>query len=74
MSKSNQSPLFHNTLMLLKNYRDVIWSMDLSIQHIKSQFQIEYSSIDDFLESAQNTRTVSYFTGFCITLIFLLNN
>lgn len=36
----------------MKKYRDVVWSLELSVQQIKSQFQIEYgSSIDDFLDS-----------------------
>ena len=43
---------YHDTWQLLKKYRDVVWSMELSVQQIKSQFQIEYgSSIDDFLDS-----------------------
>lgn len=43
---------YHDTWKLLKKYRDVVWSMELSVQQIKSQFQIEYgSSIDDFLDS-----------------------
>ena len=43
---------YHDTWKLLKKYRDVVWSLELSIQQIKSQFQIEYgSSIDDFLDS-----------------------
>ena len=43
---------YHDTWQLLKKYRDVVWSMELSVQQIKGQFQIEYgSSIDDFLDS-----------------------
>ena len=43
---------YHDTWKLLKKYRDVVWSLELSVQQIKSQFQIEYgSSIDDFLDS-----------------------
>lgn len=43
---------YHDTWKLLKKYRDVVWSMELSVQQIKSQFQIEYgSNIDDFLDS-----------------------
>lgn len=43
---------YHDTWKLLKKYRDVVWSLELSVQQIKSQFQIEYgSSIEDFLNS-----------------------
>ena len=38
--------------LLLSKYRDVVWSMELSVEHLKNQFQLEYdSNIDDFLES-----------------------
>ena len=47
-----EDPRYHNTWKLLRKYRDVVWSMDLSVDHLKNEFQIEYgSSIDDFLES-----------------------
>lgn len=46
------NPLYHDTWMLLKKYRDVVWSLELSVQRVRRQFQIEYgSSIEDFLES-----------------------
>ena len=36
----------------MKKYRDVVWSLELSVQQIKNQFQVEYGiSIDDFLDS-----------------------
>ena len=35
-----------------EKYRDVVWSLELSVQQVRSKFQIEYgSSIEDFLES-----------------------
>jgi len=44
---------YHNTWKLLKNYRDVVWSMELSVEYIKSEFEIEFETdIDSFLESA----------------------
>ena len=50
--KVTEDSRYHNTWKLLKKYRDVVWSMDLSVEHLKNEFQIEYgSSIDDFLES-----------------------
>ena len=43
---------YHDTWRLLKKYRDVVWSLELSVQQIKNQFQVEYGiSIDDFLDS-----------------------
>ncbi len=43
---------YHDTWRLLKNYRDVVWSMELSVQQVKKEFEIEFgSTIDDFLES-----------------------
>ena len=47
-----QNPLYHDTWKLLRKYRDVVWSLELSVQQVRSKFQIEYgSSIEDFLES-----------------------
>ncbi len=43
---------YHDTWRLLKKYRDVVWSMELSVQQLKKEFESEYEcSIDDFLES-----------------------
>ena len=51
-SSMQEDPRYHDTWKLLKKYRDVVWSLELSVQQIKSQFQIEYgSNIDDFLDS-----------------------
>ena len=47
-----EDPRYHDTWRLLKKYRDVVWSLELSVQQLKNQFRIEYgSSIEDFLES-----------------------
>lgn len=47
-----ENPLFHDTWKLLKSYRDVVWSMELSVQQVKSSFQIEFgASIEDFLDT-----------------------
>lgn len=46
------NPLYHDTWMLLRKYRDVVWSLELSVQQVRRQFQIEYgSTIEEFLES-----------------------
>ena len=47
-----ENPLYHNTYKLLKNYRDVVWSLELSVQHARKSFEIEFgSSVEDFLDS-----------------------
>ena len=47
-----EDPRYHNTWKLLKKYRDVVWSLELSVQQVRTQFQIEYdTSIEDFLDS-----------------------
>lgn len=48
----NEDPRYHNTWRLLKAYRDVVWSMDVSVSQLKNEFQVEYgSSIEEFLDS-----------------------
>lgn len=47
-----ENPLYHDTWKLLKKYRDVVWSLELSVQQVRSKFEIEYgSSIEEFLDS-----------------------
>ena len=47
-----QDPAYHNTWQVLKKYRDVVWSLKLSVQQAKNSFQIEFGrSIEDFLNS-----------------------
>ena len=51
-TKKHEYSRYHDTWRLLKKYRDVVWSMEMSVQQVKKEFEIEYgSSIDDFLES-----------------------
>ena len=40
--KVTENPLYHDTWMLLRKYRDVVWSLELSVQQGRRQFQIEY--------------------------------
>ena len=43
---------YHDTLRLLKNYRDVVWSVELSVQQLKKDFKLEIGSdVDEFLDS-----------------------
>ena len=47
-----ENPNFHDTWLLLRKYRDVVWGLELSVQQVKRRFQMEFgSSIEDFLES-----------------------
>ena len=50
--KPSEDPRYHNTFKLLKRYRDVVWSLEVSVMQVKNKFRIEYEcSIEDFLES-----------------------
>ena len=56
MKKKNgeiqDDPLYHETWTLLKKYRDVVWSLELSVSRAQRKFKVEYGkSIEDFLES-----------------------
>lgn len=43
---------YHDTRRLLRKYRDVTWSLELSVQQMKNQFHIEYGTdIEAFLET-----------------------
>ncbi len=45
-------PRYHDTWMLLQKYRDVVWSLELSVQKVRTKFRMELgSSIEDFLDS-----------------------
>lgn len=47
-----KNPLYHDTWKLLQKYRDVVWSMELSVQQVKISFEKEFGqTIDDFLDS-----------------------
>ena len=34
-------PRYHDTRKLLRKYRDVTWSLELSVQRLKNQFHVE---------------------------------
>lgn len=47
-----EDPRYHDTRKLLRKYRDVTWSLELSVQRLKNQFQVEYGTdIEEFLDS-----------------------
>ena len=51
-ANEKENSIYHDTWMLLKKYRDVVWSLELSVQQVRNQFQIEYgSTVDEFLDS-----------------------
>ena len=33
-----ENPLYHNTWKLLKKYRYVVWSLELSVQQVRNRF------------------------------------
>lgn len=46
------NPVYHNTWRLLRKYRDIRWSMELSVQQVRRKFSMEYgSSVEEFLDS-----------------------
>ena len=50
--KVKQDERYHDTMLLLKKYRDVVWSLSISVEHAKSDFRECFGeSIEDFLES-----------------------
>lgn len=47
-----EDPKYHNTWLLLKKYRDVTWSVEVSVMQSKSEFkQVFGATVEDFLES-----------------------
>lgn len=45
-------PRYHDTRKLLRKYRDVTWSLELSVQKLRTQFNVEYGTdIEEFLDS-----------------------
>lgn len=45
-------PRYHDTRRLLRKYRDVTWSLELSVQRLRSQFHMEYGTdIEEFLDT-----------------------
>ena len=48
-----ETPEYHNTYLLLKKYRDVVWNLELSVQRVRNKFRIEMgSSIEDFFSAS----------------------
>lgn len=50
--KVTDDPRYHNTWRLLKKYRDVVWSLEVSVQQLRNKFEIKYGvNIEDFLDT-----------------------
>lgn len=51
-TRPEEDKRYHDTLLLLKNYRDVVWSMELSAEQLRKDFTLEFgSSVEEFLDS-----------------------
>ena len=49
--KKDDKVIFHNTQLLLEHYRDVVWSLEVSVFQTNTNFQAEFgSTIEEFLE------------------------
>ena len=47
-----ENPLYHDTWKLLQKYRDVVWSMELSVRQVRTSFETEFGqTIEEFLDS-----------------------
>lgn len=43
---------YHNTWLLLQKYRNVVWSVEVSVSQSKRLFQKEYGlTVDEYLDS-----------------------
>lgn len=48
------NPFYHNTLKLLKNYRDVVWNLEISGSDLQSEFRAQYgSNLDECLNGLE---------------------
>lgn len=51
-TRPEEDKRYHDTLLLLKNYRDAVWSMELSAEQLRKDFTVEFgSSVEEFLDS-----------------------
>lgn len=49
--KKDDKVIFHNTQLLLEHYRDVVWSLEVSVFQTNVNFQEEFgNTIEEFLE------------------------
>lgn len=50
--KTERDPRYHDTLLLMKKYRDVVWSLSVAAEQSRSEFREIYGKdVDEFLDS-----------------------
>ena len=55
-----EDPHYHDTWTLLRKYRDVVWSLEVSVRQVRNRFRIDYGkTIEDFLESVYRPVQIS---------------
>lgn len=55
-----EDPHYHDTWTLLRKYRDVVWSLEVSVRQVRNRFRIDYGkTIEDFLESVYLAGAIS---------------
>ena len=37
-----EDPHYHDTWTLLRKYRDVVWSLEVSVRQVRNRFRIDY--------------------------------
>ena len=43
-----EDPHYHDTWTLLRKYRDVVWSLEVSVRQVRNRFRIDYGkTIED---------------------------
>ena len=38
-----EDPHYHDTWTLLRKYRDVVWSLEVSVRQVRNRFRIDYT-------------------------------
>ena len=59
-----ENPLYHDTWKLLKKYRDVVWSLELSVQHVRTKFSPQQlKNVEELIENLRpHIRDISFRT------------
>ena len=46
-----EDPHYHDTWTLLRKYRDVVWSLEVSVRQVRNRFRIDYGkTIEDYAD------------------------
>jgi len=54
-----ESSIYHDTWRLLKKYRDITWSLEMSVRQAQGNDRVEYVRIEDFLHTVYQTGVYS---------------